>query len=436
MRSLRCFRSRRWLGLCLSVALPGRAPAQTSPDSIAVLALRDYQAACAADGGHLWGRSLGGPLIVVDPRTRAAVANAQPPGGTFELTDGMWLGNVPDGIPTANFSLTWVGRRWAMVLLPLPQDRYERLALLVHESFHRIQDDLGLAGPDPLNPHLDERDGRYWLRLELRALAAALRGAGAVRDRAARDAMLFRRERQTRYPGADSLEAALELQEGLAEYTGARIALDFLRLPAARAAEQTLAFEGRPTYVRALGYGTGPALGLLLDNYLADWRRRIRREGFAAQLAGRLHFAPPRDLAQAAAAAAVRYQADSLATLEDARAAERARRITDLRASLIDGPVLLLRQTSLSRAFNPNTLMAFGPEGTVYPTGSFSAEWGKLEVESGGALVASDFTLLRIPAPTDTIGPVIGGKGWTLELSKGWSLRPGKRGGDFVLEQH
>jgi hypothetical protein len=272
--------------------------------------------------------------------------------------------------------------------------------------------------------------------LELRALAAALRGAGAVRDRAARDAMLFRRERQTRYPGADSLEAALELQEGLAEYTGARIALDFLRLPAARAAEQTLAFEGRPTYVRALGYGTGPALGLLLDNYLADWRRRIRREGFAAQLAGRLHFAPPRDLAQAAAAAAVRYQADSLATLEDARAAERARRITDLRASLIDGPVLLLRQTSLSRAFNPNTLMAFGPEGTVYPTGSFSAEWGKLEVESGGALVASDFTLLRIPAPTDTIGPVIGGKGWTLELSKGWSLRPGKRGGDFVLEQH
>ena len=436
MRPLRPYCSRGWLGLCLGLAvIPvpslAQAPADTSG---AAEGLRDYLAAAARDGGRLWGRSLAVPMILVDPETRTSVATERPPGGVFRRVKGIWLGTIPEGIPTANFALTWAGRRWAMVLLPLSDDRFLRLSLLLHEAFHGIQEELGLSGPDYLNPHLDERDGRFWLRMELRAMATALRSDGKARDSAARDAVLFRAQRQAVYPGADSLERALELAEGLAEYTGTRLALAQLGLPRARAAEVLQRFERRTTYVRSLGYGTGPGLGLLLDVYAEGWRSRVSREGFADQLAAALGFRVPPDLSGPARAAATRYGADTVGLEEDARARAHAEALAEYRKRLIEGPVLTLRQAGLQRAFNPNTLMAAGADGTVYPTGTFGAAWGSLEVERGGALVSTDFTLLRLSAPGDTAGPVIRGEGWTLRLSEGWALRPDPdKPGSYVL---
>lgn len=435
MRTLRRFCARRRLGLCLGFALAplasirGQTPADTAG---AAEAIRDYLAAATRDGGRLWGRPLAGPIILVDPDTRAAVASEQPPGGVFEPVNGTWRGTIPSGIPTANFALTWADRRWAMVLLPLPADRFGRLSLLLHESFHGIQPDLSLSVPDYLNPHLDERDGRFWLRLELRAMAAALRSDGVARENAARDALLFRAQRVALYPGADTLERALELAEGLAEYTGTRLALDQLGLPLSRAAEPLERFEVRKTYVRSLGYGTGPGLGLLLDQYAPGWRSRAGREGLAGQLAAALRFVVPQDLPARAGVAAARYGAEALGREEDARADARARLVADYRRRLVVGPVLSLRQRGLQRGFNPNELVAMGAEGTVYPTGTFRAEWGSLEVDRGGALVAPDFTLLRLPAPRDATGSVVRGEGWLLRLAEGWRLAPGERAGDWV----
>lgn len=429
-----CSRQRLGLGLALIIGVVPVAGAQTPADTTgAAQAIRDYLAAAAQDGGRLWGRSLAGPMILVDPATRAAFATAKPPGGEFRQTNGLWAGTIPEGIPTANFALTWAGSRWAMVLLPLPSDRFLSLQLLLHESFHGIQEAIGLAALDRLNPHLDERDGRYWLRLELRALSAALSQQGEARKRAARDALLFRAERLAHYPGADSLEGSLEVAEGLAEYTGTRLALDYLRLPQSRAAELATRFERRKTYVRSLGYGTGPGLGLLLDDYTPAWRTRVARKGLAPQLVTALRFKAGRS--GDARRAAARYDATSLAVEEDNRAGERARALADYRARLVDGPVLSLRQSGLQRAFNPNELVAMGPEGTVYPTGNFGADWGTLDVESGGVLVSPDFSLARLAAPKDPAGSVIQGDGWELKLNAGWRLVAGEREGDLVVKQ-
>ena len=95
----------------------------------------------------------------------------------------------------------------------------------------------------------------------------------------------------------------------------------------------------------------------------------------------------------------------------------------------MEGPVLVLRQQRLNRSFNPNTLIPFASEGTIYPTGTFTAPWGTLEV-SGGALVAPDFSMVRVPAPPDTAARPIRGDGWSLALAEGWTLRPGARPGD------
>lgn len=427
---LQSSRRRLGLGLVLALSVSGRVFAQSADTTGAAQGLSDYLAAATQDGGKLWNHSLLGPLILVDPQTRTAFATQQPPGGEFRQVNGLWAGKIPDGIPTANFALNWAGTRWAMVLLPLPRDRFISLQLLLHESFHGIQEAIGLSVLDRLNPHLDERDGRYWLRLELRALAAALGAKGGSRKEATRDALLFRAMRLAEYPGADSLENSLEVAEGLAEYTGTRLALDYLKLPQSRAAELSAEFEKRKTYVRALGYGTGPGLGLLLDDYAPGWRARVAKEGVAPQLVAALRFKAPAD-GNAATRAASRYDAEVLARAEDDRAVQRGRMLADYRARLIDGPVLVLKQRGLQRAFNPNNLMAMGADGTIYPTGSFSSEWGKLEVDSGGALVALDFNTVRLEAPAATTGTEIRGNGWILTLNDGWSLVPGDRTGDW-----
>jgi hypothetical protein len=85
----------------------------------------------------------------------------------------------------------WVAYIWDFIA-PMPDSR-ARGEFLLHELFHRVQPDLGLMTPSGNNQHLDTVDGRYWLRLEWRALAAAIRGAADERARALSDAVTFRR---------------------------------------------------------------------------------------------------------------------------------------------------------------------------------------------------------------------------------------------------
>jgi len=402
-------------------------------ETLSPTAIGDYLAACQSDRGAFWGRSLCGPILTVDPASRRATASELPPGGEFRKVGTVYLGVVPPGIPLANTALSWAGRDWAFVLEPLPEDRTIRLALLLHESYHRIQDSLGLGGGDPLNAHLDERDGRFWLRMELRAMAAALRDSGGAALSATRDAMRFRAYRYHRYPGSDSLEAALELHEGLAEYTGVALALVAMGQPVSRAADFLDAFQERPSFVRALGYGTGPGLGLLLDRYAPAWRERVAQQGFAAQLAAAVQVpleSQPDETATMSSAAA--YGASQVGAEEDRREAERQQRLLGYRASLVTGPVLVLEQEGLSRAFNPNTLIPLAGEGTIYPTGSFGAAWGSLEVREGGALVGLDYHTVRVPLPAEDSGSTVTGRGWKLELAPGWHLAPGTRPGDLT----
>ena len=83
-----------------------------------------------------------------------------------------------------------------MIMLPLPKDRFARLNLMTHELFHRAQKDLGFYAFSPDNPHLDKKQGRIFMRLELEALKKALFTDGKKRKDHIADALLFRQYRQ------------------------------------------------------------------------------------------------------------------------------------------------------------------------------------------------------------------------------------------------
>ena len=431
--------------LAAALALPfAYTSCQQIDTARALSALRDAKSACEADAGTLWRRSLCGPIALVDRQTHLVIANDTVAGKHFLRLGDAYVTTLPENQYVANTSFPWGGRTWTMVALPLPKDRYARADLVMHEVFHREQEALGLRQPDALNNQLDMRPGRTWLRLEYRALARALESLPDQKTplHHIESALLFRAQRRSLYPGSDSLEATLEIQEGLPEYTGQRLAMQLTGEGPARVAKYVRDYETTPTFVRAFAYGTGPALGVLLDQFAPNWRDAVRTSrDIGALLADAIHFRPPRNLATTARSRALEYGWDEVDRMEAARDSTRGPAMRDYRARLGDGPTITLRQSkdSLSWSYDPTELIAFDLYSTIYPSGNFSAPWGKLTVERGGVLVQNDFSRIRIGTPAVPVAAgakEILGDGWTLVLNPRWSLRAdSSRPGGFVVTQ-
>jgi hypothetical protein len=426
--------------IALLLTLPRAAhgsDSSSSPDfKAATDAIADLSRACEHDDGALWRISLCGPMILVAPDGRHALLTHSDPQHQFEQRASFFFGSLPEDILAANTSVHWGNQDWAMVMLPLPENRFDRIKLLAHESFHRVQMAWHLPGDDPMNEQLDTEAGRLWLRLELRALAKSLRSSGSTARQSAADAMLFRAYRDSLFADAARRESALEMREGLAEYTGSVIALHETGEVVDRVARQVESAEDQTSLARSFAYATGPALGILLDRYSAGWRQRIMQTGSLAKLlTGAVGELPPEEKwASESQQRAVAYGYQAVATEEREQEARREAQLRLFKERFIDGPVLRFpTESEMQREFDPHILLAFPPYGTVYPTGTFSANWGKLQVEDIGALVAPDNQSLRIVAPADIQARPLHGPGWQLELKPGWSVRPGSRPGDFVV---
>jgi hypothetical protein len=330
-------------------------------------------------------------------------------------------------VPKAhNTSIHWGQQNWSMILLPLPNDTFVRISLLAHESFHRIQPDLGLSASDEADPTLDSQPGRLWMRMELRALARALRSTGSAGRQSAVDAMLFRTYRDELCPGTARMESAMEKQEGLAQYPGVFIALRETGETASREARAVESFEDSNAFARSFGYAVGPALGLLLDRYSPGWRSRIRAaDSLDSMLISALKlFQPPGNVQSSAKARAALYGYRAVASAEEEREQTHEAFLSELRNKFLQGPTLgFPKAPKMTRNFNPQMLVPFPPYGTSYPSGTFTANWGKLEVESGGALLATDNRSLRLPAASDINARPVRGHGWSLQLAPGWTIR-------------
>ncbi len=413
----------------LATGICGRGAGAGDGETGAPAAAAAFESArnlCTADGGALWGRSLCGPILLVDPGTRAVFANQADAEGRLQPRGKIFVGELPVEINVANTALAWAGVRWTMLRLPLPADEERRRVLLAHELWHRVQADLGFASEEMGNEHLDTREGRSWLQLEWRALAAALQASAEKRAAATGDALLFRARRREIFPTAAAAERALEINEGLAEYTGVRLGARADR-PRFVVEHELAEAPRQPSFVRAFAYATGPAYGLLLDDAQPGWRKALKiDDDLAALLARAVQFELPTNLAALAAKRAASYGAQELEETEERREREHAARRADYRARLVDGPVLIIPLAKMQLQFDPGDLVPLGAPGTVYPKIRIVDEWGILTVTRGGALLSSDFSRITVPAPE--------GAGWKLELRPGWEIQPAARAGDRILQ--
>ena len=380
---------------------------------------KEAQALCDRDGGRLWGVSLCGPMVIADRRTQTFATNRPAPDGVR-----------PPVLGLVNAPVQWGGERWTaffwdFVIGQTPRGRQE---LFLHELFHRVQPQLGLILPAQANEHVDAADARYWLRLEWRALARALRVSGEQRATAVRDALAFRQARHMLYPGSAEGERAVEITEGLAQYTGTVVAAPSPEDAIARAVDLA-AVDTVESFVRSFPTTSGVLYGLLLDATSPGWTRRMRStDDFGTLLMQSLAVQPATD----ATASAARYGGAEVRAYEQQREQRRQVRVAELRRRFVDGPVLQIPGGG-SGASDSRGAVVIPDVGTVWFGGyRASGNWGTLEAEKG-VLLASDGRWRRVSAPQRRDSVTFYGDGWTFKAAPGWVIREGARRGDYEV---
>jgi hypothetical protein len=421
------------LALVLTCTTGSAAPPSPIDIAQAKAAFAEAEAVSTKEGGRLWGKKLYGSLFFVDPETRTVVANEPDTEGVLHAMNGVYVGTLPKEVIVSNAPVEWEGHRWTMLMWgTIPIDKIDRDITFAHELFHRIQPSLGLVAPDTPNLQLDTPEGRLWLQLEWRALAAALVEREPMQTQAIRDALAFRSHRHELFPGSAQTEANLEIAEGVPEYTGMIAGEPDLDSARWRTIGKLTDPDQKITFVRSFAYTSGPPYGLLLDERLPGWRTKLSAHSdLSALLASTL----PPHTADSAEARAPLYGAAAIRVAEAERAQKEEASKARYRARLIEGPTLVMpggRQFAFS--FNPSTLVSLGDGNTVYPTFHATGEWGTLDV-TDGVLVPTDFSRATVAAPKDISGPHLEGPGWTLDLAAGWSVVPGAKAGTYTVTQ-
>jgi hypothetical protein len=406
--------------LLSAILLASTVAAAPIPHDAARRVLDETRIASEEDGGRLWGKALYGPILLVDPQTRYAVANVADGAGVLKKDGTLFVGTLPSSVVIGNTATTWNDVHWTMVMWGAIAPRsVPRRRLMLHECFHRIQGDLGLPAAPADNAQMDSLEGRYWLVLELRALAAALRDEN--RKGAIADALAFRARRQSLFPAAAANERSLENNEGLAEYTGVALrgtSDGETRLSVARSLDT---LDRKSSFVRSFAYSTGPAYGLLLDVASPDWRRSYKQsDDLAATLGRNAGVSASPDPASRTAS----YGGAALRVEEESREREQNALIARYRALLVKGATIQIPLDGANYGFDPYTVTPLGDDGTAYPTLEVSGPWGRITTEAG-ARISSDWKTIVFGVEDRA----------RLSLQPGWTLKPGPREGDLVLKK-
>jgi hypothetical protein len=377
---------------------------------------------CIKDNGKLWGVSICGPMVIYDIASKT-IATSEPEPNEKR----------PSILGVVNAPVLWGGKTWGAyiwndVATKTPRDRKE---LMLHELFHGVQPHLGLGIGTGTPEHLDEVQGRYWMRLEWRALALALKATGKKRKIALSDALAFRKERQRLYPNYVNDEKGQEITEGLAAYTATKLVATSDRDAIAGALGLLQNIENTAlasSFVRTFAYFSGPAYGVLLDDASKDWRMQIKgTDDIAAFLARAYNIQASDDVLSSIQ----KYKAEEILASENQREKERKNKVENLRKAFIDDSVLIF--PGGNHSFDSRGAVVISGEGTIY-FGPFKASgsWGSLDA-TNGVLVARDGSKRRVAGPIRFDEKTFKGNGWTLTVANGWAVRETTQSGKFEV---
>lgn len=382
----------------------------------------------------LWNKDLYGPILLIDPSTRAVFANEPDESGVLKADVNIYKGVLPDKINIANTAVNWNGKRWGMIMLPLPKNKYDRIGLLAHESFHRIQPSLGFELNNTENNHLDQKEGRIYLRLELEALKRTLKAVSEKEfKKHLSNALTFRKYRHHLYNGSDTSENLLELNEGMAEFTGVMVS--------GRSKEQTISsltngidgFIDNLTFVRSFAYHTIPVYGYLLYNKDKSWNKKITaKTDLTNYFIKAFNIKIANDLKEVVKKLVNDYNGSVIIEEETKREERIKKLIAGYKSKFLDQPHFEIKFEKMNVSFDPRNIIPIEDKGTVYPNIRVTDKWGILTVEKG-ALMSPNWDKISVSNPISTNDRKISGDGWILELADGYGIEKNETNGNYVL---
>lgn len=412
--------------IILGVQLAMAAVVQASwfPSDSLLLYFHQVEEATAVHQG-LWDKDIYGPIMLVDPQTRAIYANMPDKNGELIAQSGIFRGVLPKKVTISNTDFEWNGTHWAMITLPLSVNRQDRIDLITHELFHVAQPALGFNIRHEDNNHLDLREGRIYLRLEIAALEAALKARRLNRaEEHLRNALIFRKYRQLLYRGSETTENSLELQEGLATYTGQMMSGRNKWEWRAYLIQRLEHFKEIPSFVRSFAYETVPVYGFFLYQKDNQWNKKVDMETLLTEFFSEAFGVDRRILLHSyVIQVAEDYRGSSIVDEETKRELSNNKLTENYRQKFLEQPCLEIRLEEMNMSFNPQNLVPLDEdEGTVYPTITISDNWGILTVVKGGALLRNDWRWVIVPEPLEIVDGKIIGEGWTIELEEGYEM--------------
>lgn len=371
---------------------------------------------------------------MVEPQTRQVFANESGTSDLLKPNGNIYSGILPDTINIANTSMNWSGKKWAMIMLPLSQNKQDRVNLLAHELFHSVQPSIGFVLYNTENNHLDQKDGRVYLRLELEALKKAVQSSSKKElQQHLINALTFRRYRNTCYAGSDTTENQLELNEGIAEFTGGIMTGRNKKQATAHFVNGINNFFTNPTFVRSFAYHTTPVYGHLLYSKNKNWNKEITvKTDLTDYFIKSFNVKIPTDLKKTVESIANNYNGKTIIQEETARDEKTKKNIAECKSKFIEQPHFEIQFEKMNVSFDPRNIIPIEDKGTVHPTIRVTDLWVILTV-GNGALMSSNWDKISVTNPLRTEDKKMIGDGWTLELTDGYSIEKDETSGNYKL---
>ena len=359
---------------------------------------------------ELWNVSLNAPIIITDHLENKMYFTAIENGRVQPLREDAWNNQVP----LVNSTVEYKGKKYVTVMyMALMYGSCEgRASLLIHEIFHFHQNDLGFQSTSSANSHMDEIQGRTLLQIEMKALQQALDGD----LQRLHDALYIRAYRQQLYP--ENNEELFELNEGLAEYTGAKLTMQNLH----QYVKDRLDYNINTGYTNSFAYATGAAYATILDGLYPEWRND-------ADLGKGMTFLIKKTNPQYTVTVdnsslkklLDRYNHDKI--LNDEK--EAIKSFGDIAAfeklPELETPKLLITNSGIYFSYDPNDRVIALNNAVLLRNITLKGEWGQITVKSG-IVRLNDWSAFYLLPPKEIAENIVRGDDYELKLNKGWKV--------------
>lgn len=384
----------------MTTGLYAQNPINITQDKECVSVFQNIKTICDNDNGKLWGINLYAPILCIN-KSRNIWSNQKDPQGLLNEHDGYFTGTYPETKNVANSTTEAFGQKWATIMLPFPPDSIELITLVCHEMFHYWQDTLNLVPSkiDYNNTHMDKKDARILLKLEWTALYSACKANDIFsRKEAISNGLTFRKLRHKIFNEFYNDETAFEIHEGLAQYTGRKLATQSDSLYIEFLNKDFESNINKNDYVRSFAYFSGEILGFLLDESKTNWRKQINENsdlGVILQQAYQIKL--PSNLEKQYESIKNKYGYKDIYYFEEKRDLIKSQEKENLR-KIFSKNIKELPLKNVNISFDPNSVVPIEDIGNAYKNARVIDNWGILETKDNGVIViTNDWKTIILP---------------------------------------